>query len=377
MNKKESSFKIGIYIRVSTEEQAENPEGSIKSQECRLREYVKHRNSFESFGEIEELYCDAGISAKDTNRPSFQRMMDDVRQNKIDMILITELSRLTRSIRDFANLVELFDELGCKIHSIKDQFDSSTAVGSFSMYLMANLAQFERKQVGERITANFLSRSKRGLYNGGCVPLGYKVSGKKDGRLDLVPDEAETVREIFKTFLSEGTLASTTRTLNSREIQLNRKREGGGRSRVGRVLQESLYKMLTNKVYLGIKVYKENGSVQETEAQWEPIINQEVFDRVSEILKTNRLRKPPSRQRYPYLLSGLLYCQCGSRLTGKSAHGNGGKVPYYEHRLSTSAEKVLGKKAHSCIPFRFQALKLEPVVSKNFRIVVVFDQHAC
>ncbi|MBK9321812.1 MAG: recombinase family protein [Bdellovibrionaceae bacterium] len=142
------NYKIGIYVRVSTEEQAENPEGSIRSQECRLREYVKHKNSFESFGEIVEFYCDAGISAKDTNRPAFQRMMDDARSNKINMILITELSRLTRSIRDFANLVAMLDDLDCQIYSLKDQFDSSTAVGSFSMFLMANLAQFERKQIG-------------------------------------------------------------------------------------------------------------------------------------------------------------------------------------------------------------------------------------
>lgn len=126
-NKTTSSYKIGIYVRVSTEEQAENPEGSIKSQEHRLREFVKHKNSFEPFGEIVEFYCDAGISAKDTNRPAFQRMMDDVRAKKINMILITELSRLTRSIRDFANLVEMLDQLECQIYSLKDQFDSSTA----------------------------------------------------------------------------------------------------------------------------------------------------------------------------------------------------------------------------------------------------------
>lgn len=200
LNKQTGNYKICLYIRVSTEEQAENPEGSIKSQECRLREFVKHKNSFESFGEIIEVYCDAGISAKDTNRPAFQKMMDDIKTGKINMVLITELSRLTRSIRDFANLVELFDELGCQIYSLKDQFDSSTAVGSFSMFLMANLAQFERKQIGERISANFLSRAKRGLYNGGSVPLGYRVSGKRDGRLEVVESEAAVVRQIFKTF---------------------------------------------------------------------------------------------------------------------------------------------------------------------------------
>lgn len=364
VKKSKSSYKIGLYIRVSTEEQAGNPEGSIKSQECRLREFVKHKNSFENFGEIIELYCDAGISAKDTNRPQFQRMLEDIRNDKIDMILITELSRLTRSIKDFAVLVEMLEDMDCKIHSLKDNFDTSTAVGSFSMYLVANLAQFERKQIGERISANFLSRAKRGLYNGGSVPLGYRVGDKKDGRLEVVPTEAETVRDIFKTFLAEGTLSAAAKALNTREVQLIRKREGGGKTRVGHVMLESLYRMLTNKIYIGVREYSENGKTSETKAQWEPIINEEVFKRVGEILKSNKSRKKSSPIRYPYLLSGLLHCQCGHRLSGKSAHGNGGKIAYYDHVWAAKLECVSDKKSTRCNPQRFLADKLEPLVWK-------------
>ena len=362
--KHQSSYKIGIYVRVSTEEQAENPEGSIKSQEHRLREFVKHKNSFEPFGEIVEFYCDAGISAKDTNRPAFQRMMDDVRSKKINMILITELSRLTRSIRDFANLVEMLDELECQIYSLKDQFDSSTAVGSFSMFLMANLAQFERKQIGERISANFLSRAKRGLYNGGSVPLGYRVSGKRDGRLEVIPSEAETVRDIFKTFLAEGTLSSATKSLNKKKIHLVRRKEGGGAPRTGVVMLETLYKMLTNPVYIGVKTYKENGKEHSVKAQWEPIINEEIFNRVGEILKKNKSRKKSSPKRWPYLLSGSLYCECGHRMSGKSAHGNGGKIAYYDHAWTAKIENVTDQKSKRCDPQRVLAEKLEPIVWK-------------
>lgn len=374
-NKTTSDYKIGIYVRVSTEEQAENPEGSIKSQEHRLREFVKHKNSFEPFGEIVEFYCDAGISAKDTNRPAFQRMMDDVRSKKINMILITELSRLTRSIRDFANLVEMLDQLECQIYSLKDQFDSSTAVGSFSMFLMANLAQFERKQIGERISANFLSRAKRGLYNGGSVPLGYKVSGNRDGRLDVVPSEAETVREIFKTFLTEGTLSSATKSLNKKKIHLVRRKEGGGQPRTGVVMLETLYKMLTNPVYIGVRVYKENGKEHSVKAQWEPIINEEIFKRVGEILKKNKSRKKASPKRWPYLLSGSLYCQCGHRMSGKSAHGNGGKIAYYDHAWTAKIENVTDQKSKRCDPQRVLAEKLEPIVwkaVKDFLLVPEF-----
>ncbi len=355
-------YRIGLYIRVSTEEQAGNPEGSIKSQECRLREFVKHKNSFEHFGEIIDLYCDAGISAKDTNRPAFQKMMEDIRDQKINMILITELSRLTRSIKDFAVLVEMLEEMECKIHSLKDNFDTSTAVGSFSMYLVANLAQFERKQIGERIAANFLSRAKRGLYNGGSVPLGYRVSEKKDGRLEVVHAEAEVVRDIFKTFLSEGTLSSASKALNAKKVQLVRRKEGGGKPRVGKVMLESLYRTLTNKAYIGVREYKENGKIMEARAQWEPLVNENVFLRVGEILKKNKSRKKSSPQRHPYLLSGLLHCQCGHRLSGKSAHGNGGKIPYYDHAWAAKLGSVSSKLHVSCDPVRVLADKLEPVV---------------
>ncbi|MGZ3797109.1 MAG: recombinase family protein, partial [Pseudobdellovibrionaceae bacterium] len=356
-------YRIGLYIRVSTEEQAENPEGSIKSQECRLREFVKHKNSFENFGEIVELYCDAGISAKDTNRPEFQRMMNDIRGGEINMILITELSRLTRSIKDFAVLVEMLEDLECKIHSLKDNFDTSTAVGSFSMYLVANLAQFERKQIGERISANFLSRAKRGLYNGGAVPLGYRVSDKKDGRLEVVPSEAEVVREVFKTFLAEGTLASATKALNAKKVQLIRKREGGGKTRTGKVGLETLYRMLRNSIYIGVREFKEGGKVSQVKAQWEPIVNEELFRRIGEMLKANKSRKKSSPLRHPYLLSGLLHCQCGHRLSGKSAHGNGGKIAYYDHAWAAKMEFAAGAKSEiKCDPQRFLANRLEPVV---------------
>lgn len=359
---KHKSYKIGLYLRVSTEEQASTPEGSIKSQECRLQEFVKHKNSFENFGEVIDIYCDAGISAKDTNRPEFQRMMNDIRSEKINMILITELSRLTRSIKDFAVLVEMLEELNCKIHSLKDNFDTSTAVGSFSMYLVANLAQFERKQIGERIAANFLSRAKRGLYNGGGVPLGYTISEKKDGRLEILPSEAETVREIFKTFLIEGTLNSSARALNLKGVKLAKTKLGGGKPRTGKIMLDSLYRMLTNKTYIGVRVFEENGKVSETKAQWEPIINEDLFNRVGEMLKSNRARKKSSPKRFPFLVSGILFCQCGHRLSGKSAHGNAGKIPYYDHAWTAKLENVSAKTTKRCDPHRVLAKKLEPVV---------------
>ena len=142
-----SSYRIGIYIRVSTEEQAENPEGSIKNQEQRLRDYVKQRCADGVYGEVVQIYCDPGISAKDMNRPSLQRMLNHVRSGEINLVLVTEISRLTRSTKDFALLWEFLKEHGCKFQSLRDNFDTTTPAGEMILFTLANFAQFERKQL--------------------------------------------------------------------------------------------------------------------------------------------------------------------------------------------------------------------------------------
>ena len=124
--KQQSGFKIGIYLRVSTEEQAENPEGSIKNQEMRLRDFVKLKNHDTNFGEVLEVFCDPGISAKDMNRPQLQKMLQKIKTGEINLVLVTELSRLTRSTKDFSILWEFMDNHSCKFLSLRDNFDSTT-----------------------------------------------------------------------------------------------------------------------------------------------------------------------------------------------------------------------------------------------------------
>jgi len=169
------TFRIAIYTRVSTEVQAENPEGSIKNQELRLREYVNLKNLVEPFGEITAVFSDPGVSAKDMKRPAFQKMLRAIENHEIDLVLVTELSRFSRSTKDFALLQEFLKEHDCKFMSIRENFDTSGAAGSMVLNLMASIAGFERKQTAERVSNSFLARAKRGLYNGGSIPLGYKA----------------------------------------------------------------------------------------------------------------------------------------------------------------------------------------------------------
>jgi len=178
------------------------PEGSIKNQEQRLMDYVKFRNADGScFGEIIEVFSDPGISAKDMKRPALQKLLHKIRAKEIDLVLVMDLSRFTRSTKDFSILWDFMSSHGCKFQSLRENFDSTTAAGEMIMFTLANFAQFERRQTAERISASFLARAKRGLYNGGSVPLGFRIDPETPGRLEVICDEAEIVRLCFKTFL--------------------------------------------------------------------------------------------------------------------------------------------------------------------------------
>lgn len=361
-----TGHQIALYVRVSTDEQAENPEGSIKSQEQRLRSQVDQRNSETYFGEIVGVYIDRAKSGKDTNRPELQRLLQTIQRKEITLVMVTELSRLSRSIKDFSEIWELMRANGCEFLSLREQFDTTSAAGEMVIYTIANIAQFERKQCSERVAANFLARAKRGLFNGGAVPLGYRIHPEKRGSLEVDTDGAAIVCEAFRTFLNEGFLSAAGKSLNDRGYRLPKKRpEGGGRTRLGHFTIENLYKMLTNRAYLGVRRYKEKGKASETQASWPPLIDALTFERVQQRLKQNgKLKtKAPTAKRYPYLLSGAIGCgKCGNVLSGKSANGNGGKIPYYEHSWATRRQSCLNKDIFRCEPHRIPARRLEPAV---------------
>lgn len=364
MKKKIGKYKIAAYVRVSTEEQAENPEGSIKNQEQRLREYVKLKSADGPFGEITEVFCDPGISAKDMNRPALQRMLQSIRQGEVNLVLVTEISRLSRSIKDFTLLWDFLKEHDCQFQSLRDNFDTTTPAGEMILFTLANFAEFERKQLGERISNAFQARAKRGLWNGGVLPLGYALDPNKPGHLVIVESEAEIVRSVYEAFLKEETLAATGKALNAQGVRLPRRPRNGAGFRHAHFTIDALYRILTNRAYIGKRVFETKDGEKEVEATWCPIVDETRFRRVQECLKKNRCRKKPaSVSRFPYLLSGLVLCKtCGDRMSGKSAHGNGGKIGYYEHSWATKTQSCLSKKVFQCEPHRILAKRLEPVV---------------
>lgn len=361
----EKGYRIALYIRASTEEQC-TIEGTLKNQEERLRAEVRYRNQNQSFGEISAVFIDAGKSAKDMRRPELQRMLQAIKRKEVNLVMVTELSRLSRSVKDFVAMNDFFRENGCKFASMKDQYDTSTAGGEMVMLTMANLAQFERRQVSERVSANFKARAERGLYNGGQVPMGYKLIPEKRGYLAIDEDAADVVRAAFDAFLREGTTSRAARWLNGNSYQMKRDIYGGGqvKPRRGHFTFQNVYTMLTNPVYIGVKRYQEGPDLKEVKACWDAIIDPITFERVQNLMKANvRRKRPDFPKRFPFLLSGLVYCsECGVTMVGKTANGNGGKVGYYDHGNVHRRFQCTDEKPAKCTHVRVQAPKLEEAV---------------
>lgn len=358
------NYKIGFYIRVSTQEQAENPEGSIKNQRERLIQMVKMKNYEGNFGEIVHVYVDEAKSGKDTNRPELKRMLKDIEKGEINLIMASELSRVSRNIQDFAKIWDLMKSVNCKFLSLRENFDTTTAAGEMVMFTLANLSQFERRQVSERVSANFLARAKRGLSNGGPTPPGYKLIEGKPGYLQICEEEALTIKKCFEYFLVEETLASTAKRLNKENYKLSGKIKGG-KATLRHFGVENLYRILTNKALCGVRTYEENGKEHEVKAVWKGIVTKVTFKKVQRMLKANcSVKKKDSPRRFPYILTGLVFCaECGDRLCGKSAHGAKRKVGYYEHGWKYRKNYCKTDAMHNCkSPVRFNAEKVHEIV---------------
>jgi site-specific DNA recombinase len=379
--KSDKTHKIALYIRVSTEEQASNPEGSIKNQEDRLRAVVKLKNLEKSFGEIKSVYIEAK-SGKDTNRSELQKLLSSIRKREIDMVMVTELSRISRSVKDFSQIWEMMQAHECGFYSLRENFDTTSAAGEMVLMIVATLAQFERRQISERVSANFSARSKRGLFNGGAIPYGYTRNPEKPGYLEIDEDAAKVVRQAFAAYIREAALMPAAKWLNERQIRMKREREGGGlRSRNGYFTVDNLQAMIRNKKYIGVKVFKNDGESKETEAVWEPIVDRETFEMANELLskakKLSRKDEDGENRRYPYLLSTLVSCKkCRDRLPGKTAHGKGGKVGYYEHGWAAKKGTHVPGLKNQCWPFRVPAKKLEPAVWAEIQKVLTSDEMA-
>lgn len=371
--------KVGLYLRVSTEEQAKIHEGSLISQRQRLEDYIKGRNMIEaSWGKVAGVFVDEARSGKDTNRPEFKRMLREIEVKNVDTILVTELSRLSRNMKDFCGFWDFLKSNKAQFLSLREQFDTTSAAGEMMIFSIINFAQFERKQTSERVSANFQARAQRGLFNGGYPPLGFDTHHEKKGLLVVNEKEAFQVRRIFQIFLEEGRLVPTLLCMQEEGIKTKKRTCKNGKT-VGNKewVGTSLYKLLTNRHYIGEreinkKARGKNGNgtkaYQTTQAQWSPIVSKSVFDRAQELLRENAIRyNPETRDPFDYVLTSTVNCpDCKRSMIGYSGRGKyGEKYVYYSHQEKSEhckIQRISAKKLHDTILNRLKDLVKSPAL---------------
>ncbi len=234
--------RCAIYTRVSTDNGLEQEFNSLHAQREAAQAYIKSQ-AHEGWKLIRDHYDDGGFSGGSLDRPGLQKLLADIRERRIDIVVVYKVDRLTRSLTDFAKLVELFDGHGVAFVSVTQSFNTTTSMGRLTLNVLLSFAQFEREVTGERIRDKIAASKKKGLWVGGVVPLGYEV---KDRKLIVNDEEAATVRLIFSRYLDLGSLSALQRDLRERGIVTRRRTLSSGREIGGRALTTGPYAAQSN-----------------------------------------------------------------------------------------------------------------------------------
>jgi site-specific DNA recombinase len=369
--------KIGLYPRVSTKEAAKKEEGSITSQIHRLKMRVEDKNKYSegTWGKVVEIYEEPGLSGKNTKRPAFQKMLRDVKAGRIDTVMVTELSRISRSVTDFLGFVEDLSNLGADFICLQYDFDTTSPAGKVFMTIIMALAQFERELTVERIKNNIYARSLRGLLNGGRPFLGYDKDLSRPGSLMVNEPESEIVTEVFNLYLKNGSVSSVAKELNSKGFTNKKWVTKEGHVQGGtKFTHSSVHNTLTHLAYIGRKeINKANKDKDQNDlkpeerysivdASWEPIVDKSIFDNVKKKLDANKVIS--HKATHDYILSGLLFCdECGSPLFGQASTGRNAKHHYYSH-----------SKNKGCKLNRIPVDKIEDKIRKTLFSLIRTDQ---
>ncbi|MCA3357130.1 MAG: recombinase family protein [Roseomonas sp.] len=292
-------LRCAIYTRKSSEEGLDMEFNSLDAQREACEAYIASQRS-EGWAAIREPYDDGGVSGGTLDRPALQRLLTDVEAGLIDVIVVYKIDRLSRSLMDFARLVEIFDRNQVTFVSVTQSFNTTTSMGRLTLNILLSFAQFEREVIGERIRDKFAASRKRGMWMGGYVPLGYDV---RDRKLIINETEAATVRIIFKRFVAIGSATKLAKALVAE----------GVRTKSGRPIDKGyIYRLLNSRVYLGEATHKDASYPGEHA----PIIDRSLWDKVHTILQNSpRLRAANARARTPALLKGLIFTETGCAMT--------------------------------------------------------------
>jgi site-specific DNA recombinase len=276
--------RCAIYTRKSTEYNLELAFNSLDAQREACEAYIKSQ-AHEGWRLIPGRYDDGAFSGASLDRPALQQLLADVRAGKIDIVLVYKVDRLTRSLADFAKLIELFDAHDVSFVSVTQSFNTSSSMGRLTLNVLLSFAQFERELIGERVRDKIAASKRKGLWVGGPVPLGYAAVDKK---ILVVPAEAEAVRTIFARYLELGSVRALAEDLDRRGIRSKPRRLANGRTIAGgRFGVGALAHLLKNRFYIGEVVYR--GEIHRGEH--EPILDSTRFEAVQAKLAAQALAR--------------------------------------------------------------------------------------
>lgn len=310
-----SPKRCAVYCRVSSDERLDQSFNSIDAQKEAGHAFIKSQ-SHEGWIAVADDYDDGGFSGGNMDRPALKRLMTDIEAGKVDIVVVYKIDRLSRSLADFARMVDVFDRHRVSFSAVTQQINSATSMGRLMLNVLLSFAQFEREVTGERIRDKIAASKAKGIWMGGPVPLGYDV---RDRLLVINDVEADLVRRIFDDFVTMRSATLMVKAYSGESLKTK-----GGKS----FTKQTIYKMLHNRMYLGEIVHKG----QCFPGQHQPIVTQKQWDAVHVLIASDsneRRRNTLDRQQEPVLLRGLLFTPDGERLVPSYTVKKGKTYRYY------------------------------------------------
>jgi DNA invertase Pin-like site-specific DNA recombinase len=349
------TIRCAIYTRVSTDQGLEQDFNSLDAQYDASQAYIRSQ-AHAGWTLLRGKYDDGGFSGGTTDRPALQRLQSDVRAGKIDVIVVYKVDRLTRSLADFAKLVELFDRYNVSFVSVTQQFNTTTSMGRLTLNVLLSFAQFEREVTSERIRDKISASKRKGLWVGGMAPLGYDTKGRK---ITINEAEAERVQTIFRSYLRLGSLNTLLADLRERGIVTKIRRLKTGET-VGGIpfTRGSLAHLLRNRFYIGEVAFK--GEVLKGEQP--AIVDETLFEAVQAKLDEQVNNHKAKWTKSEGLLIGRLFDDRGNRMS--PSHACKGHLKY---RYYLSSALLQGTAARAGSVRRVPATAIEALVIKSVR----------
>jgi site-specific DNA recombinase len=348
-------FCCAIYTRKSTEHNLDLEFNSLDAQREACEAYIKSQ-AHEGWRLVPDLYDDGGVSGASLDRPALQTLLADVRAGKITTVVVYKVDRLTRSLADFAKLVELFDQFEVSFVSITQSFNTTSSMGRLTVNVLLSFAQFEREVIGERVRDKIAASKRKGIWVGGPVPLGYRSIDKK---LVVVPEEAEVVRTIFTRYLAVGSMGALIEDLDRRGIRTKANARPGGRQRGGmRFGTGSLGYLLKNRLSIGEVVYRGESH----RGEHAPILDRELFEAVQAKLTANTVARQVRRRGTAAILTGRIFDDRGNRMSPSHSNKLGVRYRYY-----VSQAILQQRKAEAGSIARVPATEIETLVLDGIR----------